>query len=134
MRYTIIMVLFLASCGSTNYKTVKSIPTTKDQVFITDQTKGLPGKCYQKMMLEGQAKWTEVLCQNEITKGLIQKIQTELIEIGYSIHDEELSSRRLGASTKGAIIQFQKRNNLACGGIDWATINMLKDTVTNKHE
>ncbi len=126
LKQAIFLFLFFVSCGTTKKSQNLENSHSTEQVFISNQTEGLPGKCYQKMMLNNEALWTEVLCQNEISKGLIKQIQTNLIALNYEIAREEISNTELGSTTKQAIKDFQINNNMAYGGLDWVTINKLK--------
>jgi len=101
-------------------------PNSTKQVFISNQANGLPGKCYQKMKLQTELVFAEVLCQSEINKRLIEQVQVELMRLNYRINESELSKTQLGETSKQAIKDFQIKNDLAYGGLDWATINMLK--------
>jgi peptidoglycan hydrolase-like protein with peptidoglycan-binding domain len=69
----------------------------------------------------GEQEWTEVLCENEITKKLIKKTQKKLI--AHKLYVGEMSGI-LDENTKNALAQFQKTNGLNVGGI---TIETLKE-------
>lgn len=85
---------------------------------------GEPGKCYMKMTSpNGALEWYEIICGNEISKFV--EIQQHLIALDYFIDPQEISSKTLGRSTQKALIEFQKKNGLAYGGLDEATIYLL---------
>ncbi len=127
MKNIILITLLFVSCKITNNKLIQNNNNTEKQVFISNQKDGLPGKCYQKMMLNGQTMWTEVLCGHEITKNLVKQLQSGLVSLGFQINNEELTKSKMGESTKSALKQFQQKNKLAFGGLDWATINRIKN-------
>ena len=127
MKRLIFLSFFLVSCGTTTKTPSTSNSLIIEQIFISDQTKGLPGKCYTKMKLNEDVVWTEILCVSRITKGVVSQIQTDLMRLNYEIEPSELSKAQLGSSSKEALKDFQKSNNMAYGGLDWATINRLRN-------
>lgn len=128
MKYLFIILTFLVAYLAPTPLTGQAEINQNGQVFIKNQTDGLPGKCYSKMMLNENTVWTEILCPAEISKKLIRQIQTDLIRLKFPLDTEELSKSKLGATTKKAIKDFQKANGLAYGNLDWGTINSLKGT------
>ena len=125
MNQVIFLSFVFLACGSTNNTQNLKNAYTTEQTFIVDQTRGLPGQCYQKMTLNNEIFWTEVLCGSQITKTLVKQIQTDLLRLNYKIDSGEISMTQLGNTTKQAIKEFQLKNNMAFGGLDWATINKL---------
>jgi hypothetical protein len=121
---SIIFIACKATSPSSNYTAIDNNSTA--QVFIADQTKGLPGKCYQRTLLNDTAVWTEVLCPKEITKKITREIHSNLKRLGYTIDPTEVSKIKIGDSTKEALIDFQKQNGLSYGSLDRATVNTLK--------
>jgi len=128
MKLTILLSfsLIIFSCGGTKNIVNQNKSNNAGQIFITNQANGLPGKCYQKMMLNNETVWTETLCQNQITKELVTKIQIDLVRLNYKLEEQEIAKGQFGNTTKQAIKDFQQNNNMAYGGLDWATINKLK--------
>lgn len=125
MRYLIILSIVLFSCGTHKIAKTPSYNTTTEQVFIEDQTKGLPGKCYSQTKKGEEFRWTEVICDNYITNELIAQIQKDLRRLGFEIEEEEFSTSTFGSTTRFSIVDFQKQNDMNYGGIDWATVNRL---------
>ncbi len=120
-------ILILCACGTTKNNQGLAHSNSTEQIFVDNQGKGLPGKCYQKMMLENVRRWTEVICEKDIKKGLIRQVQTDLVRLNYEIDGEEVAKAQFGKSTKLAIKEFQIKNRMAYGGLDWATVNRLKN-------
>lgn len=125
MKYLLFLSLVLLSCGTSKITKTPSYNNTVEQVFIVDQTKGLPGKCYSQTKKGEEFRWTEVICDNLITKELIAQIQQDLRKLGYEIDDEEFKTSNFGSTTRFSIVDFQKKNDMNYGGIDWATVNRL---------
>ncbi len=125
-QFTLLFFLLIVACSTSKNNSTKLNSASTEQVFVANQTNGLPGKCYQKMMLESERVWTEVLCQNKITKGIIRQIQADLTRLGYEIQDTETTKANFGITTKAAVKEFQIKNKMAFGGLDWATINRLR--------
>lgn len=96
----------------------------KDQIKITDQRQGLPGKCYTKMKTpEGELGWFEVICAGE--HKYTKVVQEGLMKLGYIIDESEIKKHDFGETTKHAIIQFQQDQKMAYGGLDEATIRRI---------
>lgn len=125
MKFIILIIcLSCLSCGTATMITESS--TSTKQVFIPSQEAGLPGKCYSKMKLNNELKWAEIICENEISKSLINTVQSNLQRLGYKISQDEISKHVIGSETKAAIKNFQISNKMAYGALDWATVNRLK--------
>ena len=77
-------------------------------------------------MLRNATVWAEIICQNQIGKGLIKQIQTDLVRLNYVLVRDEIYKVKFGKSTKQAIKDFQLKNGMAYGALDWATVNRLK--------
>lgn len=127
MKHLIILSLLFIACGTTNSGTSQYSSSSTEQIFVADQNKGSGGKCYSKMARGNDRLWTQVICQKDITKGLIAQIQADLVRLGYEVDSMEVSKSKFGSTTKKAIKAFQIKNNMAYGGIDWATVNRLKN-------
>ncbi len=68
MRKILFLSFFLFACGTGKEISNTQHPEITEQIFLSNQTDGLPGKCYQEMELKNEMVWTEVLCQNQIKK------------------------------------------------------------------
>lgn len=126
--YKILFVLCLFASCSVAQTTTKNNDRNQSQIFIENQSAGEPGKCYTKMKHDGKLKWAEVICAKDITKRMIKEIQTNLLELNYTIDQEELKKVKIGPDTKNAINQFQQANNLAHGALDRATVYMIQNS------
>ncbi len=122
----ITLILTLAACGVS--KQNQSISNTStEQIFLYDRSEAKPGKCYQEVIKElDMVVMSEVICESQRTKSLINQVQNNLVQLGYVIKDAEIVSGTYGDSTKNALTGFQRDENLAFGGFDWATVNLLK--------
>ena len=103
------LILLLSNCSSTTRSTGNTSNTT-EQVFIENQTKGLPGKCYQQMTLKDQIVWTEVLCDSQVNKNLIRQMQADLTRLFFVLDPDEVAKAIFGPTTKQAIKDFQFRH------------------------
>ena len=70
--------------------------------------------------------WKRILCQTNMNKDVISKIQSALNEKGYNAGKAD---GVLGRGTNNALNQFQKDNNLATGGITYETLGSLNVTL-----
>jgi hypothetical protein len=66
--------------------------------------------------------WKRILCQTNMNKDVISKIQSALNEKGYNAGEAD---GILGKGTKNALDKFQRDNNLATGGITYETLGAL---------
>ncbi|WP_415407133.1 peptidoglycan-binding domain-containing protein [Sulfurovum sp. CS9] len=66
--------------------------------------------------------WKRILCQTNMNKDVISKIQSALNEKGYNAGEAD---GLLGRGTKNALDKFQRDNNLATGGITYETLGAL---------
>jgi len=66
--------------------------------------------------------WQRILCQTNMTKDVISKIQAALNERSYKAGKPDGT---LGRGTRNALERFQKDNGLATGGITYETLNAL---------
>jgi len=118
----------LLSCSASK-KTINKKTLNQAQVFLVSQSEGLPGKCYSKLLTQdGTARWTEIYCEQEITKSLIKIVQTNLTRLGYNVDTIEMESNTLGDTTRSSFVQFQKDHGMAFGGLDQATLFKLLNT------
>jgi N-acetyl-anhydromuramyl-L-alanine amidase AmpD len=83
----------------------------------------LPGHCYAKCLNTkiGQTEWKEVLCGDKITEKTIEKIQTRLVEAGYTTP----VNGKMGSQTKAALSHFQSDHKLPVGNLDLETLDSL---------
>jgi len=75
-----------------------------------------------KKITDSSIAWKRILCQTNMTKNVIQKIQTALNEKSYKVGKPD---GILGNGTRKAIERFQKDNSLSTGGITYETLNAL---------
>ncbi len=66
--------------------------------------------------------WRRILCQTNMNKDVIAKIQAALNEKGYSAGEPD---GLLGKGTRRALDKFQTDSNLATGGITYETLGAL---------
>ena len=66
--------------------------------------------------------WKRILCQTNMNKDVISKIQSALNEKGYNAGEAD---GLLGRGTKNALDKFQRDSNLATGGITYETLGAL---------
>jgi len=71
-------------------------------------------------------EWKRILCQTNMTKDVIAKIQSALNDKGYSAGKAD---GVLGKGTRNALDKFQTDNNLATGGITYETLGALQITL-----
>jgi len=126
LGYLVLLILLCAACTTTNKRMSSSPTDSTEQVFIFDKTSGLPGKCYTQMKYGRETRMVETLCPKDINKTLIKEIQVNLVRRMYLIDKIELEKSILGETTKESLKDFQYKNKMAYGGLDWATINKLK--------
>jgi hypothetical protein len=72
----------------------------------------------------GFTEWKEVVCESDITSDLVRRVQNALISRGYDIGSSG-ADNRLGASSKAALVKFQKDNGLPIGSLDFETLRAL---------
>jgi hypothetical protein len=71
-------------------------------------------------------EWKRILCQTNMTKDIIAKLQAALNEKGYSAGKPD---GLLGRGTRRALDKFQRDSSLATGGITYETLNALGITL-----
>jgi len=120
---TLLLPLVCFACHTPNNFHASNTNTT-EQVFMEGNA-GLPGKCYTKLKVQNELRYTEVICAGRITKKLIAQIQTDLVKLNYTIDENEMTKSELGETTKAGIKDFQIKNDMAYGALDWATVNRL---------
>jgi len=76
----------------------------------------------RKKVVDSSMAWQRILCQTNMTKDVVKKIQISLNERGYNAGKPDGS---MGRGTRAALEKFQKENALATGGITYETLNAL---------
>jgi len=76
----------------------------------------------RKKIAASSMAWQRILCQTNMTKDVIAKIQSALNERAYKAGKPDGA---LGRGTRNALEKFQKDNSLATGGITYETLNAL---------
>jgi len=76
----------------------------------------------RKKIADTHVGWERILCQTNMTKDVIAKIQEALNKRGYNAGEPD---GILGRGTQNALDQFQRDNSLATGGITYETLNKL---------
>ncbi len=71
---------------------------------------------------EGSMAWAQILCETNATPAMIKPIQKALKRAGYNPGSIDGT---LGGQTMRAIKDFQRKHNLAQGGLTMETIKML---------
>ncbi len=72
---------------------------------------------------DSHQSWERILCQTNMNKEVIKKIQYALKEKGYNIGKVD---GVLGRGTRQILDKYQRDNSLATGGITYETLNALK--------
>ena len=80
----------------------------------------------RKKLSDTHVGWKRILCQTNMNKDVISKIQTALNEKGYSAGEAD---GVLGRETKNALDAFQKDSSLATGGITYEVLDALGITL-----
>jgi len=76
----------------------------------------------RKKISDSHVSWERILCQTNMTKGVIKKIQEALNEKGY---DTGKPDGVMGRGTRNSLEKYQKDNGLATGGITYETLDSL---------
>jgi len=77
----------------------------------------------RKKVADSKMAWQRILCQTNMTKDVIKKIQIALNEKSYNVGEPD---GVLGRGTRSALVRYQKDNGLATGGITYETLGSLK--------
>ena len=80
----------------------------------------------RKKVADTHIEWKRILCQTNMTKDIIAKLQSALNEKGYSAGKAD---GVLGRGTRRALDKFQRDSSLATGGITYETLNALGITL-----
>ena len=70
----------------------------------------------------GNTEWKQVICENDITKPIVDQIQNALRDLGYYNED---NNNKLDSKTKSALTDFQRENRLPIGQLDYETLDVL---------
>lgn len=117
--YLAILLLHL-SCSTSKPTSFDTSTLNVAQIKLSESQLGKPGKCYSKMIgLDGKTSFYECICESQ--KHLIQTARECLIKLGYQLINENNFKTVEG----NAIVDFQKKNNLAYGDLDEAIIYLL---------
>jgi hypothetical protein len=118
--FYILLFCTILSCYTTKTTTFDTSTLNTSQVKIDDITQSKPGKCYGKMIgLDGKSSFYQIICESQ--KHLFDTARACLIKLGYQLINENNFKTEEG----NAIVDFQKKNNLAYGSLDEATIYLL---------
>ena len=77
----------------------------------------------RKKIAGTQIEWKRILCQTNMNKEVISKIQNALNDKGYTAGKAD---GVLGRGTRNALDKFQRENSLATGGITYETLGALQ--------
>ena len=97
-------------------------------------TKAVPGNCYAKCLpAEGDettSEWVHVVCPSVKTESYMNKITKTLASKGYTvgigaIKKENAKHHSLDATTRVALLKFQKDNKLSSGQLTAETVKLL---------
>jgi len=80
----------------------------------------------RKKISDTHIEWKRILCQTNMDKAIIAKLQTALGEKGYLVGKAD---GVLGKDTRNALDKFQRDSSLATGGITYETLNALGITL-----
>jgi len=80
----------------------------------------------RKKVAGTQIEWKRILCQTNMNKEVIAKIQNALNDKGYVAGKAD---GVLGKGTRNALEKFQHENSLATGGITYETLGALQITL-----
>lgn len=105
-----------------------SFPAEIDTLIILKDT--TQSEQYEVVEIEREVRipgsgvyvWCEVVCADAVTKDFVSNVQEKLKSKGY--YSGKLSNR-MGPSTKSALLNFQKDNNLPRGQLDIETLAAL---------
>lgn len=76
----------------------------------------------RKKVKDSHVSWQRILCQTNMTKDVIKKIQISLNEKSYKVGKPD---GLLGRGTRNALERYQKDNALSTGGITYETLDAL---------
>ncbi len=76
----------------------------------------------KKKVTDERIGWKRILCQTNMSKEIITKLQSTLNDKGYEAGEPD---GLLGRGTRNALDKFQRENHLATGGITYETLKAL---------
>lgn len=77
----------------------------------------------QKMVRSAQLEWAPILCETNVTTGVVQSVQSALERQG---HYNGPIDGQLGPATMSAIDAYQRAEGLATGGLTIETVKKLR--------
>ena len=77
---------------------------------------------FQKKVSEERLQWAEILCETNVTPGVVRNLQTALRDKGFY---EGPIDGKLGAGTMAAVDAYQRRNRLSTGSLTIETMRKL---------
>jgi hypothetical protein len=105
------------------YETVKVKKMVKpEQRTATDVPAEYDTITKEVLVKEGQIAWHMVLCETNLSRDMVTRIQKALVIEGF---DPGPADGILGEITHSAMEEFQTANNLAVGGITFETLDQL---------
>ncbi len=76
----------------------------------------------RKLVAGGQNAWREILCETNVSPGIVRDIQSALLKLG---HEPGPIDGRLGSKTMRAVADFQRAKGLPTGQLTLATVDAL---------
>ncbi|MDX1597396.1 MAG: peptidoglycan-binding domain-containing protein [Marinobacter sp.] len=105
------------------YKTVKVVqqvePPQEKKVTIPAVYAEVPKSV---KVSDAEMEWREILCETNVTEGVVQRLQQALEAKGY---DPVWIDGVYGSKTRAALIAYQKDNNLPSGNLTIASLEHL---------
>ena len=108
-----------AKVQTVRYQTLVS-PPRENKIAIPAKTDTITTR---KLVSQGELRWAEILCETNVTPGVVRNLQTTLKDKGF--YDGAIDGR-LGPSTMAAVDAYQRRNNLATGSLTLETMRKLR--------
>ncbi len=108
-----------AQYGNRSYQKLASAATVRTS-DIPAEYKTISKR--QLVKAGGFNEWREVVCADDITTNLVQRVQSALNSRGYDVGPADGVN---GAKTKSALARFQKDNGLPVGNFNFETLRAL---------
>lgn len=93
-----------------------------------------PDCCYAKLKMEnGNSEFYKVICRNNLRQNTT-RFEAGLIalrKLDYSISDESIKKKFFNKEDIAELVKYQKKNKLAYGSLDEATLYYLMNEVKN---
>ncbi|MEL6317967.1 MAG: peptidoglycan-binding domain-containing protein [Pseudomonadota bacterium] len=101
--------------------TRREVVTPEQTIYIDvdDTYKEVPSKV---LVEQASVVWSEVICDNETSAGVVRTVQDRLFALGYYNGPIDGSS---GPTFRNAVKAYQEDNDLATGGLTIETVNAL---------